>query len=144
MLHQPEKPNQSAMGTGRRHQSHPDLPRTNNDRESEFRALNQHLLRTTGQKAGTRRLIQRSGAWELIPRPNSLAETIEAISTVEHNAYKNEQIRVRSHRDRFRFHTRSIKLSHKQLQDLKNRWLRLPPDELSQTTLPQREGSHHL
>jgi hypothetical protein len=122
----------------------PDLPRTNNDRESEFRGLNQQLLRTTGQKGGTRRLIQRSGAWELIPRPDTLAETVEAISTVEHNEYKKEQTRVRSHRDRFRFHTRSVKLSCKQLQDLKNRWLRLPPDKLPETTHPQRKGLHHL
>jgi hypothetical protein len=122
----------------------PDLPRTNNDQESEFRGLQQQLLRTTGQKGGTRRLIQRSGAWELIPRPDSLAETIEAISTVEHNEYKKEQTRVRSHRDRFRFHTRSVKLSRKQLQDLKNRWLRLSPDKLPETTRRQREESHPL
>jgi hypothetical protein len=122
----------------------PDLPRTNNDRESEFRGLNQQLLRTTGQKGGTRRLIQRSGAWELIPRPDTLAETVEAISTVEHNEYIKEQTRVRSHRDRFRFHTRSTQLSRKQLQDLKNRWLRLPPDKLPETTHPQKKGSHHL
>lgn len=79
----------------------PDLPRTNNDRESEFRGLNQQLLRTTGQKGGARRLIQRSGAWELIPRPGSLPETVEAISTVEHCEYQKERTRVRSHRNRF-------------------------------------------
>lgn len=106
----------------------PDLPRTNNDRESEFRGLNQQLLRTAGQKGGTRRLIQRSGAWELIPRPDSLAETVKAISTVEYSEYKKERIRVRSHRDRFRFHTRSVNRSRKQLQDLKKQWFQLPPD----------------
>jgi hypothetical protein len=120
----------------------PDLPRTNNDRESEFRGLNQQLLRTTGQKGGTRRLIQRSGAWELIPRPASLAETAEAISTVEHSEYKKERTRVRSHRDRFRFHTRSVKRSRKQLQDLKERWLRLPPDKLLKTAHFQGERDH--
>jgi hypothetical protein len=78
----------------------PDLPRTNNDRESEFRGLNQHLLRTTGQKGATRRIIQRSGAWELIPQPDSLAETVEAISTVDNSEYKKERTRVRSHRKR--------------------------------------------
>lgn len=108
----------------------PDLPRTNNDREREFRALNQQLLRTTGQKGGTRRLIQRSGAWELIPRPPSLAETVQAISTVEHSEYEKERTRIGSHRDRFRFHTRSVKRSRKQLQDLKKRWLQLPSDSL--------------
>ncbi len=117
----------------------PDLPRTNNDRESEFRRLNQHLLRTTGQKGGTRRLIQRSGAWELIPRPDSLTETVEAISTVEHSEYEKERTRVRSHRDRFRFHTRSVKRSRKQLQDLKKRWLQLPPDKSPDTAHFQGE-----
>jgi hypothetical protein len=104
----------------------PDLPRTNNERESEFRGLNQQLLRTTGQKGGTRRLIQRSGAWELIPRPDSLTATVTAIAAVDYDEYKKERIRVRSHRDRFRLHTRSVKQSRKQLQDLKDRWLRLP------------------
>ena len=108
----------------------PDLPRTNNDRESEFRALNQQLVRTTGQKGGTRRLIQRSGAWELIPRPASLTETIEAISTVERGEYEKERTRIRSHRNRFQLHTRSVKRSRTQLQHLKERWLRLPPPEL--------------
>jgi len=107
----------------------PNLPRTNNDRESEFRGLNQQLLRTTGQKGATRRLIQRSGAWELIPRPDSLTKTVAAISTVDHDEYKKERIRVCSHRDRFRLHTRSVKQSRKQLQDLKERWLRLPSGE---------------
>jgi hypothetical protein len=108
----------------------PDLPRTNNDRESEFRGLNQHLLRTTGQKGATRRIIQRSGAWELIPQPDSLAETIAAISTVDNNEFKKERTRVRSHRKRFQFHTRSVRQAQKQLQKLKERWFQLPPDKL--------------
>jgi hypothetical protein len=37
----------------------PGLPRTNNDRESEFRDLYRRLLRTTGQRGLTRRIIQR-------------------------------------------------------------------------------------
>jgi hypothetical protein len=106
----------------------PDLPRTNNDRESEFRRLNQQLLRTTGQKGATRRLIQRSGAWELIPRPGSLTETIRVISIVKHNDYEKERTRVRSHRNRFRLHTRSVKHAQKQLHALKEQWLRLPPE----------------
>lgn len=106
----------------------PDLPRTNNDRESEFRRLNQQLLRTTGQKGATRRLIQRSGAWELIPRPASLTETSEVIAAVEYQEYKKERTRVSAHRNRFQLHTRSVKQSRKQLQDLKVRWFQLPPD----------------
>lgn len=110
----------------------PDLPRTNNERESEFRRLMQQELRTTGQKGATRRLIQRSGAWELIPHPSSLAATVTAISTVDPNEYEKERTRVRSHRKRFQFHTRSVKLAQKQLGALKQRWLRLPPDALSE------------
>lgn len=107
----------------------PDLPRTNNDRESEFRQLNQQLLRTTGQKGATRRLIQRSGAWELILRPGSLTQTSEAIAAVEYQEYKKERTRLSAHRYRFQLHTRSVKQSRKQLQDLKVRWLQLPPDK---------------
>jgi hypothetical protein len=106
----------------------PDLPRTNNDRESEFRGLNQQLLRTTGQKGGSRRIIQRSGAWELITRPDSLRKTTAAISSIELGEYQIERTRVRIHRARFRFHTRSYKRSRKQLQDLKQRWFQLPQD----------------
>ena len=50
----------------------PALPRTNNDRESEFRDLNRRLLATTGQKGLVRRILQREGAWEVIPRPRSI------------------------------------------------------------------------
>jgi hypothetical protein len=49
----------------------PGLPRTNNDRESEFRALNRRLLATTGQKGLVKRIIQREGACELIPLDSS-------------------------------------------------------------------------
>ncbi len=107
----------------------PDLPRTNNDRESKFRRLNQQLLRTTGQKGATRRLIQRSVAWELILRPASLTETVEVIAAVEYQEYKKERTRVYSHRNRFQLHTRSVKQARKQLQDLKGRWLQLPLDK---------------
>jgi hypothetical protein len=108
----------------------PDLPRTNNAQESQFRQLIQQALRTTGQKGATRRLIQRSGAWELIPRPSSLAATITAISTVEPSEYEQERTRVRTHRKRFQLHTRSVKLAQKQLAALKQRWRRLPSDPL--------------
>ena len=58
----------------------PGLPRTNNDRESDFRALGRRLLRTTGQKGLTLRIIQRQGAWELLPHPDTLHETIRIVS----------------------------------------------------------------
>jgi hypothetical protein len=100
----------------------PGLPRTNNDRESEFRDLNRRLLSTTGQKGLTKRLLQREGAWELIPIPNSLEEVEKALSHVDPNDFQKERQRVREHRQRFRLHTRSPKQSQTQLKHLEQRW----------------------
>jgi hypothetical protein len=107
----------------------PGLPRTNNDRESEFRDLNRRLLKTTGQKGLARRIIQRQGAWELIPRPGSLRETVTALVQVSMSDFQQERQRVRDHRGRFRLHTRSAKQSRRQLEQLAQRWLALPPQD---------------
>ena len=106
----------------------PALPRTNNDRESEFRGLNQRLLRTTGQKGATKRMIQRSGAWELIPRPGTLEETISVLSCVDMDEFCEERQRLRNHRSRFKLHTRSGKKVQTELEKLTARWLELPQD----------------
>jgi hypothetical protein len=105
----------------------PGFPRTNNDRESEFRRLRQRLLSTTGQVGATKRLLLRTGAWELIPGPPSLAETTAAISHVQHDQFLQERQRVRSHRAPFRLHTRSVRQSESQLKKLVQRWKTLPP-----------------
>jgi len=107
----------------------PGLPRTNNDRESEFRDLNRRLLQTSGQKGLVRRTIQRQGAWELIPRPDSLRGTVLALSQVNTDDFRQERHRVRAHRQRFRLHTRSAKQSGRQLEQLTNRWLALPAQD---------------
>jgi hypothetical protein len=106
----------------------PDLPRTNNDRESEFRDFTRRLLMTTGQQGATRRLTrsERSGAWELIPHPTSVAATVSALAHVEPAEFQQERERVRTHRRRFRLHTRSAPQAQKQLQRLQERWLSLP------------------
>jgi len=104
----------------------PGLPRTNNDRESEFRDLTRRLLSTTGQVGAAKRLVLREGAWELIPGPGSLPETIEAISHVDDHEFLQEQQRVLTHRKRFRLHTRSAKQSQVQLKQLVKRWKALP------------------
>lgn len=104
----------------------PALPRTNNDRESEFRRLRQRLLRTTGQTGATKRLLLRQGAWELIPGFPSLAETTAAISHVEYDQFLQERQRVRIHRSPFRLHTRSVQQSERQLKQLIQRWKALP------------------
>ena len=103
----------------------PDLPRTNNNRESEFRDLNRRLLTTTGQKGLVRRILQRDGAWELIPRPISLEETVKALSLVDPAEFQQERQRVRQHRDRFRLHTRSAKQSRAQLNRIEQRWVEI-------------------
>jgi len=105
----------------------PGLPRTNNDRESEFRDLTRRLLRTTGQKGLVKNQLQRQGAWELIPRPGSLSATIAALQQVARDDFCQERQRVREHRDRFRMHTRSAKQSRKQFDQLTVRWTALPP-----------------
>ena len=109
----------------------PELPRTNNDRESEFRDLNRRLLRTTGQTGLVRRILQRQGAWELIPRPTSFRDTVRALSQVDLDDFHQELQRVRTHRHRFRLHTRSAKQSQKQLKQLMERWMALPSVDTS-------------
>ena len=109
----------------------PGLPRTNNDRESEFRDLNRRLLSTTGQKGLVKRIIHREGAWELIPRPDSLCDTVKALSQVDADEFSQERQRIRNHRSRFRLHTRSAKLSQAQLKQLEQRWKALPPIDTS-------------
>ena len=109
----------------------PGLPRTNNDRESEFRDLNRRLLSTTGQKGWVKRILHREGAWELIPCPDSLRDTIHALSQVDSDEFSQERQRLRNHRNRFRLHTRSVKHSQAQLKQLEQRWKALPPIDSS-------------
>ncbi|MBM3145514.1 MAG: transposase [Chloroflexi bacterium] len=104
----------------------PGLPRTNNARESEFRDLRRRLLSTTGQVGAVKRLLQREGAWKLIPGPSSLPETGAALSQVERYEFLQEQQRVQTHRARFKLHTRSIRQSETQLRKLVQRWKALP------------------
>ena len=107
-----------------------DLPRTNNARESEFRDLQRRLLATTGQRGATKRWIQRSGAWELILGPSTLRETVHALTQVALQEFEQEQQRVRTHRRRFRMHTRSARQSDAQLKDLVRRWKLLSSDNV--------------
>jgi hypothetical protein len=104
----------------------PGLPRTNNARESEFRDLKRRLVTTTGQRGAVKRLLLRDGAWELIPTPASLAETLTAIAQVTSHELRQEEQRVSQHRARFRLHTRSAKQSQAQLKQLVQRWKAIP------------------
>jgi hypothetical protein len=104
----------------------PGLPRTNNDRESDFRALGRRLLRTTGQKGLTLRIVQRQGAWELLPHPDTLHETIRVVSHIVPHKFQDERLRFRQHRNRFRLHTRSPLLAKHQLAHLEHIWNSIP------------------
>ena len=105
----------------------PGLPRTNNGKESGFRQLRHRLLSTTGQLGATKRLLLRSGAWELIPGLPSLDETHAALSHVPNDQFLEERRRVRIHRAPFRLHTRSVKQSDRELKKITQRWKALPP-----------------
>jgi hypothetical protein len=102
------------------------LPRTNNDRESDFRDLTRRLLRTTGQNGLSKRIIQREGAWELLSHPDTLDETIRVISQIALPDFLLERLRIRQHRNRFRLHSRSIKQSRSQLNRLEQLWFDTP------------------
>jgi hypothetical protein len=104
----------------------PGLPRTNNDRESEFRDLRRHLLSASGQVGAVKRQLLRSGAWEVIPALTSAAVTAIALAQVDREEFLRERQRLRTHRARFRLHTRSTKRSQAQLKELVHRWRSLP------------------
>ena len=101
------------------------LPRTNNDLESFFRDTQRRLLRTTGQKGQTRRALQRTGAWELLPRPSSETKCLDALRQVSPSQLAQEQQRLRLHRERFRLHTRSTRRINAQFDKLRQQWLAL-------------------
>ncbi len=101
------------------------LPRTNNDVESLFRDTQRRLLRTTGQKGQTRRALQRIGAWELLPRPPTEAECLDALRRVSPSQLAEEQRRLRQHRERFRLRTRSTRRINAQFDKLRQQWLSL-------------------
>lgn len=102
-----------------------ELPRTNNDLESLFRDTQRRLLRTTGQKGQTRRALQRIGAWELLPRPPTEAECLDALRQVPPSQLAKEQRRLRRHQERFRLRTRSARRINAQFDKLHQQWLSL-------------------
>jgi hypothetical protein len=102
------------------------LARTNNDLESHFRDLQHRLLRTTGQKGGTRRALHRLGAWELLKSPPSESECLEALRHISDEELADERQRVDQHRQRFRFEVRSVKSADAQLDRLYQQWLAIP------------------
>lgn len=106
---------------------HPDIPRTNNGMESHFRDTQRRLLRTTGQKGRTRRILHRSGAWELLGHPPTEAASLDALRQIAPDELADERRRLRQHQERFRLHTRSPRQTKAQLDRLEQEWLALPP-----------------
>ena len=102
------------------------LSRTNNDLESHFRDTQHRLLRTTGQKGGTRRALHRQGAWELLNPPPSEAECLEALRHISDQELAEERQRVDQHRQRFRLEVRSVKRADAQLDRLLQQWMAIP------------------
>jgi hypothetical protein len=104
------------------------LSRTNNDLESHFRDTQHRLLRTTGQKGGTRRALHRQGAWELLKLPPSETECLEALRHISDQELVDERQRVDQHRERFRLEVRSVKRADAQLDRLLQQWRAIPPN----------------
>jgi len=106
---------------------HPDIPRTNKGMESLFRETQRRILRTTGQKGRTRRILHRSGAWELIPHPATEAATIKALQQIAPTDLAAERRRMQQHAERFRLHTRTVRQTTAHFDHLEQHWLALPP-----------------
>jgi hypothetical protein len=104
-----------------------EIPRTNNELESHFRDTKRQLFRTTGQKGQTSRALERIGAWELLPRPPNETDRLAALRQVEPIELEKERERLRKHLERFRLHTRSTKRANAQFDQLRQRWMALPP-----------------
>jgi Transposase, Mutator family len=105
----------------------PGLPRTNNEIESHFRDTSRRLLRTTGQKGLTQRTLQRQGAWELLQRPPTEAQVLEAVCQTSLEELAQERQRFAAHRQRFRLQSRSLRQTRAQFDHLRQRWSSLQP-----------------
>ncbi len=105
----------------------PGLPRTNNALESRFRDTRRRLLRTTGQKGLTQRTLQRQGAWELLPRPPTEAQVLDAVCHTPPEDLAQERQRFAAHRQRFRLQSRSLRQVQAQFDHLRQKWSALQP-----------------
>ena len=103
------------------------LPRTNNELESHFRDTGRRLLRTTGQQGLTQRTLQRQGAWELLPRPPTEAQLLDAVCQTPQEDLAQERQRFAAHRQRFRLQSRSLRQIQAQFNQLRQRWSTLQP-----------------
>jgi len=100
----------------------PGLPRTTNELESRFRDTGRRLLRTTGHKGLTQHTLQRQGAWELLPRPPTEAQLLDAVCQTPPEDLAQERQRFAAHRQRFRLQRRSLRQTQAQFNQLRQRW----------------------
>jgi hypothetical protein len=105
----------------------PGVPRTNNELESRFRDTGRRLLRTTGQKGLPQRMLQRQGAWELLPCPPTEAQVLGALCQTPPEDLAQERQRFAEHRQRFRLQTRSVRQTQVQFDRLRQNWSSLQP-----------------
>ena len=105
----------------------PGLPRTNNELASHCRDTGRRLLRTTGQKGLTQRTLPRQGAWELLPRPPTEAQLLDAVCQTPPEELAQERQRLAAHRQRFRLQSRSLRQTRAQFNQLRQRWSTLQP-----------------
>jgi mutator family transposase len=105
----------------------PDLPRTNNALESHFRETRRRLLRITGQKGLTQRTLHRQGAWELLPRPPTESQLLDAVCQTPPEALAQERQRFAAHRQRFRVQSRSLRQTPAPFNPLRQSWSTLQP-----------------
>ncbi|PDW04416.1 hypothetical protein CJ255_03900 [Candidatus Viridilinea mediisalina] len=106
----------------------PNIPQTNNGLESRFRDTQRRILRTTGQKGRTRRILHRIGAWELLNLLPTEEETLNAMRQIAPSDLADERQRLYQHLERFRLHTRTPRQTKTQLDRLEQEWLALPPN----------------
>src|SRR5215471_9445102 len=92
-------------------------PTTNSKAASAIRG---RLLRTTGQKGLTQRTLQRQGAWELLPRPPTEAQVLDAVCHTPPEDLAQE-------RQRFRLQSRSRRQVQAQFDHLRQKWSALQP-----------------
>ena len=100
----------------------PSVPRTNNELEGRFRDTGRRLLRSTGQKGLTQRTLQRQGAWERLPCPPTEAQVLGALCQTPLEDLAQERQRFAEHRQRFRLQSRSLRQTHAQFAQLRQRW----------------------
>lgn len=104
------------------------LPRTNNDLESDFKALKRHERRITGC-AQTRHRLMRHGAWlPLQVCTSTEAELRQRLAAVPAEAYWEERARLNRRLEQRRRRYRLRHGRNKLFSQIEQQWRALPPE----------------